>query len=150
MITYGQSYMKETTYHYCTYVLFSPYIPIVMINGFLSKPYRVTRGVCQGDWLSCLLSNLAIEPLAEMLRKSSLQGFCIPGVAQHLITFLFADNTIIFLSEEDGFDTLLSILNKWCMASGAKFNIPKTEIVPLRRSTETGGLPHTISTPTKP
>ena len=39
----------------------------VMINGVLSKPFNVTRGVRQGDPLSCLLFNITIEPLANML-----------------------------------------------------------------------------------
>ena len=48
---------------------------VVIINGIRSSPFKVTRGVRQGDPLSCLLFNLAIEPLAEALRKSNLQGF---------------------------------------------------------------------------
>ena len=42
----------------------------VMINGVLSKPFNVTRGVRQGDPLSCLLFNIAIEPLANLLQQS--------------------------------------------------------------------------------
>lgn len=41
-----------------------------MVNGELSPNFRVTRGVRQGDLLSCLLFDLAIEPLACMLRSS--------------------------------------------------------------------------------
>ena len=37
----------------------------VMINGVLSKPFNVTRGVRPGDPLSCLLFNITIEPLAN-------------------------------------------------------------------------------------
>lgn len=36
----------------------------VTINGSLSKPFKVTHRVCQGDPLSCALFNLAIKPLA--------------------------------------------------------------------------------------
>jgi hypothetical protein len=39
----------------------------VIVNGEVSSSFRVTRGVRQGDPLSCLLFNLAIEPLASML-----------------------------------------------------------------------------------
>jgi hypothetical protein len=54
----------------------------VVINGEPSSAFRVTRGVRQGDPLSCLLFNLAIEPLAVMLRSSGLQGYSIPEVAR--------------------------------------------------------------------
>lgn len=39
----------------------------VMINSELSKPFPIWRGVRQGDALSCLLFNIAIEPLAESI-----------------------------------------------------------------------------------
>ena len=103
---------------------------VVVINGVISKPYRVTRGVRQGDPLSCLIFNLAIESLASMLRNSTLKGFTIKGEIDRLITTLFADDTTVFLSEEDSFNDLQNILQKWCRASGAKFNVSKTVIIP--------------------
>ena len=39
----------------------------IMINGYLSSTFKVTRGVRQGDSMSCLLFDLAIEPLAALL-----------------------------------------------------------------------------------
>ena len=104
---------------------------VIIINGVISKPYKVTRGVRQGDPLSCLIFNLAIESLASMLRSSRLKGLQIPGDTERLITTLFADDTTVFLSEDDDFETLQAILNKWCRASGAKFNVKKTVIIPL-------------------
>jgi hypothetical protein len=38
---------------------------VVIINGVISTSFQVTRGVRQGDPLSCLLFDLEIEPLAE-------------------------------------------------------------------------------------
>ena len=61
----------------------------------------------------------------------SLKGFEIPGVENKLITTLFADDTTVFLSQFDKFTDLESILNKWCIASGARFNVSKTEIIPI-------------------
>ena len=63
----------------------------VMINGVIPAPIRVDRGVRQGDPMSCLLYNLAIEPLAEALRASGIK------IANHakLITKLFADDTLV-------------------------------------------------------
>lgn len=103
----------------------------VMINGCLSSPYRVTRGVRQGDPLSCLLFDLAIEPLAASLRASSLRGYNIPGAPERLIATLFADDTTTFLHKDDSFVDLMSILDLWCAASGAKFNKEKTEVIPI-------------------
>ena len=47
--------------------LYSDAHTAAMVNGELSPNFRVTRGVRQGDPLSCLLFDLAIEPLACML-----------------------------------------------------------------------------------
>jgi hypothetical protein len=57
----------------------------VMINGFPSKEFDVIRGVRQGDPLSCLLFELAIELLAEALRNSDLEGMSVPGNDRRLI-----------------------------------------------------------------
>ena len=52
----------------------------VIINGVLSEPYLVTRGVHQGDPLSCLLFDLAIELLAVMICNiQKIMGYNIPG-----------------------------------------------------------------------
>jgi len=101
----------------------------VMINGELSSTYKLTRGVRQGDPLLCLLFNLAIEPLAEMLRRSNLKDYKAPGMADPTIVSLFADNTTVYLTEDDNFEDLTTILDNWCKASGVKFNISKTEII---------------------
>ncbi len=103
----------------------------VMVNGFLSSPFMVTQGVRQGDPLSCLLFNLAIEPLVKILRKSNLKGLEVPGSKERLIAKLFADDTTTFLQEEDDFEELVKILNDWCLASGARFNVDKTQIIPI-------------------
>lgn len=66
-----------------------------------------------------------------MLRQSNLKGFEIPGVKDKLITTLFADDTTVYLSEFDRFSDLETILKKWCTASGARFNVDKTEAVPI-------------------
>lgn len=104
---------------------------VVIINGTISTPFHVSRGVRQGDPLSCILFDLAIEPLAAMLRNSHLKGFQIPGTVTRIITTLFADDTTVYLAQDDKFEDLQTILETWCTASGAKFNVPKTEIMPI-------------------
>jgi hypothetical protein len=104
----------------------------VAINGVMSSPFKVTREVRQGNPLSCLLFDWAIEPLACTLRNSEhLQGYNIPNITNKIIVNLYADNTTIFLSKNNKYKDLEQILLKWCLASEAKFNIEKTEIIPI-------------------
>jgi hypothetical protein len=104
----------------------------VVINGVLSSPFKVTRGVRQGDPLSCLLFDIAIEPLACALRNSTkLSGYNIPGIINKTIVNMYADDTTIFLRKQDKYKDLEQLLGKWCLASGAKFNLEKTEILPI-------------------
>lgn len=111
--------------------LYADAVSVVVINGEMSSSFRISRGVRQGDPLSCLLFDIAIEPLATLLRKSPLKGYHIPGTAEKTITSLFADDTTVFLAKEDDFGVLQATLERWCKASGAKFNKEKTEIIPL-------------------
>jgi ribonuclease HI len=66
-----------------------------------------------------------------MLRVSGPRGYRIPGIEQPLKVSMFADDTTVYLSAQDSFAALQSTLNTWCEASGAKFNIAKTEIIPI-------------------
>jgi hypothetical protein len=83
---------------------------VVMINGEISESFIVIRGVRQGDPLSCLLFNLAIEPLACLLRDSELKGIKVPGKDEELIVSLFADDTTIYLSSSNDLKKLWEIL----------------------------------------
>ncbi|KZW00954.1 hypothetical protein EXIGLDRAFT_593407, partial [Exidia glandulosa HHB12029] len=66
-----------------------------------------------------------------MLRNSGITGYNIPGLKANLIASLYADDTTVYLSESDSYATLLGILQVWQRAAGAKFNVAKTEIIPL-------------------
>jgi hypothetical protein len=66
-----------------------------------------------------------------MLRESDLRGYKIPGVASRAVVKLFADDTTAYLSEHDSLTDLYQTLENWCLASGAKFNVAKTEIIPF-------------------
>ena len=105
---------------------------VVVINGVISAPIQVVRGIHQGDSLSCLLFNLAIELLGNMLRKSNaLQGFQIPGKEKHLKVTLSTDDTVVYLKQNDEIKKLFEILNEWCIVSGANFNMKKMVILPI-------------------
>jgi ribonuclease HI/exonuclease III len=104
----------------------------VAINGVLSEPFKIQRGIRQGDPLSCPIFDLAIEPLACMIREDAdIKGFTIPGIDEPVKVNFFADDTSLYLCEADSFSHAQNLLSEWCQASGAKFNIEKTEIIPI-------------------
>jgi len=103
----------------------------IMINGVIPAPIKVDRGVQQGDPMSCLLYNLAIEPLAVALRASTkLKGIQIRDHVK-LIAKLFADDTLVYLGSNDKFSDLEELINLFCKASTARFNMEKTEALPI-------------------
>ncbi|KAE9387111.1 hypothetical protein BT96DRAFT_838153, partial [Gymnopus androsaceus JB14] len=48
-----------------------------------------------------------------------------------LIANLFADDTTVFLAEDNELEDLENILNRWCTASTAVFNIAKMQILSI-------------------
>ncbi|EJD46021.1 hypothetical protein AURDEDRAFT_36857, partial [Auricularia subglabra TFB-10046 SS5] len=66
-----------------------------------------------------------------MLRSSELKGYDIPGLEEKLIATLYADDTTVYLTKEDLYQQLDGILDDWCLASGARFNVQKTEVIPI-------------------
>ena len=111
----------------------------VLINGILSDPFVIRRGVRQGDGLSCLLFDLAIEPLAEAIRCSPITGIRVENAPENIKCKLFADDTMVYLDKSDDIKTLEEYaLKPWCEVSGAAFNIAKTEIIPIGTSTNGG------------
>lgn len=104
----------------------------VVVNSFLSDPYKITFGIRQGDPLSCVLFDLAIEPLACLIRKdTNFKGISLPGEGEPLKAKFFADDTCVYMSKGDLFNLVTMILDDWCLVSGTKFNIEKTEVVPI-------------------
>src|SRR5258708_35373026 len=106
----------------------------VILNGHISNNFQVRRGVHQGYPLSCLLFNFTIKPLSKMIRMANnLEGLEIttPTRSHKAILSLFADDATVFLAEYDHPESLFEILNKWCLASGARTNNDKTIIIPV-------------------
>ncbi|KAI0830484.1 hypothetical protein BC628DRAFT_1407977 [Trametes gibbosa] len=66
-----------------------------------------------------------------MIRNSNIQGLSIPHCGKALKATLFADNTTIYLAATDDFAELQHVLDTWCTAAKAHFNLKKTEIIPV-------------------
>jgi hypothetical protein len=78
------------------------------------------------------MSRTAFATLACKIQNDPrITGIQIPGQAERLTIKLFTDNANLYLGKEDSFDRIQQTLNDWCEISGAKFNIEKTEIIPI-------------------
>ncbi|KAJ7599746.1 hypothetical protein C8J56DRAFT_768950, partial [Mycena floridula] len=66
-----------------------------------------------------------------MLRQAGFTGMQVNGVIEKIIASLFADDTTVYLDEDDSFDDLKKVLNKWCKGSSAKFNVSKSGLIPI-------------------
>ncbi|KAG2219293.1 hypothetical protein INT45_011308 [Circinella minor] len=115
----------------------------INVNGHISTPCNQERGLRQGDPLSPLLFNLALEPLLRaILASNSIQGFSfnsprrvIPNVPDvitpKLKVLAYADDVLIFLSNPSELSVLLELLNLYGRASNAQLNKDKTVALSL-------------------
>jgi hypothetical protein len=115
----------------------------ININGEVGPYFRPACGVRQGDPLSPILFNAAVDSLAEILERARISGH-ITGVVGHLIpgggvTHLqYADDTMIMFegSDLDIQNTKFLLLCFEAM-SGLKINFDKSEVVVLGYPPET-------------
>ncbi|KAH9847173.1 hypothetical protein C2E23DRAFT_706940, partial [Lenzites betulinus] len=70
-----------------------------------------------------------------MIRSAGIKGLKVPGREEPLKATLFADDTTTYLAEGDDFGVVQEVLDTWCEAARARFNIKKTEIIPIGTET---------------
>ncbi len=107
-------------------LLYSDIYSMLRINGSLTRPFPVTRGIRQGCPLSGLLYSISIEPLLSMLRKQ-LCGIGVPGfpeVAPVKLT-AYADDVTVIIKSTDDVTKLISCLNKFQKATSSRINWDK-------------------------
>lgn len=109
-------------------VLYSDIESILKINGGLSAPFKVQRGIRQGCSLSGMLYSLAIEPLMHKLRQS-LSGVNLPGCETVFKLSDYADDVIVIVKKQEDIDSLVENINIFGTLSSAKINWKKSEAV---------------------
>ncbi len=107
-------------------VLYSDIESVLKINGGLSAPFRVQRGVRQGCSLSGMLYSLAIEPFLHKLR-SLLSGFSFPGCKNCFKLSAYADDVIVLVKNQRDIDVLNETVVSFGKLSSAKVNWRKSE-----------------------
>jgi exonuclease III len=100
----------------------------VLVNGFQSLPFEIYQGVRQGDPLSPLLFNLAIEPLLACIRNR-LHGIHLPGLVFKVSAF--ADDVLLGVDSPADFQVAQECLNLYAAASNAKLNADKCQTLVL-------------------
>lgn len=97
----------------------------IIVNGNLSEPVYILSSVKQGCPLSPLLFALYLEPLCiSILKCSDIHGFNILG--NELKVLAYADDLAFFCSDKPSIDKVLSLTEKFGMASSAQINWSKS------------------------
>ena len=98
----------------------------VKVNGFLTDPIPLLRGVRQGDPLSFLLYVLNIELLSLILHANpNIVGFTIGG--EKIVGMYYADDATITITQNRCFKEVIKDINTFEDATGAKVNLGKTK-----------------------
>ena len=107
----------------------------ILINGTLSSPVYLHRGVRQGCPLSPLLYVLVSEVLSTQVRKcKEIEGFLLPGAGglQFKIS-QYADDATSILKSEKSLSHMLDVVHHFELGSGAKLNTSKSKAMWLGR-----------------
>lgn len=94
---------------------------VLKINGGLSAPFHIQRGVRQGCALSGMLDSLAIEPLLHKLR-SDLQGLTVPACNVPFKLSACADDLVLLVNSQQDIDVLVKDVAQFGLISSAKVN----------------------------
>ncbi len=104
----------------------------VSTNGYLSRTFKITRGVRQGSPLSAYLYILQAEPMANLVRKSeNIKGIELNNEKELRIT-AYADDTQGYVKDENSMNEFWKMLDIYSKASGAKINENKTKVMMIQ------------------
>ena len=123
----------------------------ILVNGSLSCPVYLHRGVRQGCPLSPLLYVLVSEVLSTQIRNcKDIEGFLLPGAGglQFKIS-QYADDATSILKSEKSLCHMLNVVRTFESGSGAKLNTSKSEAMWLGRWRGRGDSPFGLKWVTK-
>ena len=119
--------------------LFATHRAHIVDKGRISSPFRVERGVRQGDPLSPLLYVLAINPLIHSINLN-IRG--IPVKNFHFKISAYADDLSIGIGSVSDWANLNETLKKYEEASNASINKSKTILLPITDNARRIELPN--------
>ena len=119
---FGQSFIQWIK------TLYSDISSCVKVNGFISAPFSLSRGVRQGCSLSALLYVLIAETFACLVRSENrIKGIDLPNSSHRSVISQYADDTTLTLSDFESVEQCFNLIDIYERASGARINVAKTE-----------------------
>ncbi|KAG0737661.1 hypothetical protein G6F57_012742 [Rhizopus arrhizus] len=106
----------------------------INVNGYFTPIIDQQRGLRQGDPLSPILFNLALEPLLLAINQDNdMIGYryVTTGIEHRVKILAYADDICIMVDSVPDYNRLHHHLNWYSMVSNAKFNEEKTEAFAL-------------------
>ena len=97
---------------------------VCMVNGTLSIPFKIERGVRQGCPLSMLLYVIFQEPLCKAFQIAHI--ILPPLTIEKQKCLGYADDTTIFIRNIRSIQAIFLLLKRFINASNSKINIEKT------------------------
>ena len=119
-------------------VLYQNIESVLKINGGLSAPFKVSRGVRQGCSLSGMLYSLSIEPMLCKVRDN-IRGLHLKNFNKSHILSAYADDLIVIINNNEDIKKLEQIVIDFGTLSAAKVNWEKSEALAVGKWEE--GLP---------
>ena len=140
------SYIREVLRRFgcCEFIpifdtLYSDLETGILVNGKISKSYKIRRGVKQGDSLSCILFIMCMEPL---LRNIESNADIAPISSRTLNTelpkvYAYADDVNgTVLDSDTSLKSLFAEYERLTKLSGLELNADKTELMRLGENPE--------------
>lgn len=102
---------------------------VLQINGWLSKPFNIGRGVKQGCALSCCLFVLCIDPLLRNVDANhSIKGVLTSRV-DCIKMLSYADDVVAIVQDNESIQEIFHEYERLYRYSGLRLNASKTELM---------------------
>lgn len=105
-----------------------------MINGEASSFFKHRRELRQGDPLSPMLFNIAVDVFQQMVMATNktIEKGITTKIKDSILAFQYADNTVIVASADiTSLISLKIVIRLFTSVSGLKVNFQKNSFIPL-------------------